>query len=84
MPIDHAELHYADGRVKDLDEEQVRRYSILVDEIVTQQAVAGRAKAIACEVLSTLPYPVGRVMERHDLGRFRVTQKIDLEDPADG
>ncbi|HEX5104001.1 MAG TPA: 4-alpha-glucanotransferase [Pirellulaceae bacterium] len=81
--IDHAELHYADGRVKDLDDDQVRRYSILVDEIVTQQAAAGRAKAIACEVLSTLPYPVGRVMERHDLGRFRVTQKLDLGNPAD-
>jgi 4-alpha-glucanotransferase len=81
--IDQAEPLYADRRVTDLDDEQVRRYSILVDEIVTQQAAAGRATAIACEVLSTLPYPVGRVMERHDLGRFRVTQKIDLANPAD-
>ena len=39
--------------------------------------------ALACEVLSTQPYPVGRVLERHGLGRFRVVQKANLDDPAD-
>lgn len=81
--IDQAEPLHADGRVTNLDDEQVQRYSILVDEIVAQQAAAGHATAIACEVLSTLPYPVGRVMERHGLGRFRVTQKLDLANSAD-
>jgi 4-alpha-glucanotransferase len=36
-----------------------------------------------CEVLSTLPYPVRRVLDRHHLGRFRVVQKAGLEDPGD-
>jgi 4-alpha-glucanotransferase len=81
--IDRDELPNADGRVRQLDDGQVRRYSILVDEIVSQQQAAGRRTEMACEVLSTLPYPVGRVMERHGIGRFRVTQKIDLANPAD-
>lgn len=82
--IDAAQPRYADGRVKALDDDQVRRYSILVDEIVQQLTKAGHpADSIACEVLSTLPYPVQRVLERHGIGRFRVTQKLNLNDPAD-
>jgi 4-alpha-glucanotransferase len=34
-------------------------------------------------VLSTQPYALAQVMARHRLGRFRVTQKANLEDPAD-
>jgi 4-alpha-glucanotransferase len=81
--IDLSQPLHADGHVAELDDEQVSRYSILVDEIVAQQSQSGATKAVACEVLSTLPYPVGRVLERHDLGRFRVTQKIDLANPRD-
>lgn len=82
--INVAQPLYADGRVKSLDDEQVRRYSILVDEIVRQLTNDGHpADSIACEVLSTLPYPVQRVLERHGIGRFRVTQKLNLNDPTD-
>ncbi|HUE70608.1 MAG TPA: 4-alpha-glucanotransferase [Pirellulaceae bacterium] len=82
--IDRAQPLHADGHVAGLDDDQVRRYSVLMDEIVAQQGLAGRAThAVACEVLSTLPYPVGRVMDRHALGRFRVTQKINLADRSD-
>lgn len=82
--IDRSQLLHADGHVTDLDAEQVERYSILVDEIVSQQTSRGQApQALACEVLSTLPYPVSRVLDRHKLGRFRVTQKINLAEPAD-
>jgi 4-alpha-glucanotransferase len=82
--IDRLQTLFADGHVTDLDDEQVGRYSLLLDEIVTQQTAIGRkADAIACEVLSTLPYPVSRVMKRHGLGRFRVTQKMDFNNPAD-
>ena len=38
---------------------------------------------VLCEVLSTQPYPLGRVLARHGLGRFRVTQKARLDDPHD-
>jgi 4-alpha-glucanotransferase len=36
-----------------------------------------------CEVLSTLPTPLARVLAAHGLGRFRVTQKAVLSDPHD-
>jgi 4-alpha-glucanotransferase len=82
--IDHSQLLHADGYVRELDPGQVERYAILMDEITLGSAASlGATRAVACEVLSTLPYPVRRVMERHDLGRFRVIQKIDLADPAD-
>src|SRR5205814_1525354 len=49
--------------------------------------VAGRVGKVLdefiAEVLSTQPYPVRRVLERHGLGRFRVTQKSVLSDPRD-
>jgi 4-alpha-glucanotransferase len=44
----------------------------------------GRGPAdLACEVLSTQPYPLQRVLQGYGLGRFRVTQKADLHDPND-
>jgi 4-alpha-glucanotransferase len=38
---------------------------------------------LLCEVLSTQPYPLKRVLEQYGLGRFRVTQKADLSNPQD-
>jgi hypothetical protein len=76
---------HADGWVRELDRDQVDRYGVLIDAIVAVAQAHGRASAdIACEVLSTQPYPLSRVMARHGLGRFRVTQKADLERPEDG
>ena len=44
----------------------------------------GREPAdVLCEVLSTEPLPLNRVRRRHGLGRFRVTQKADLDNTAD-
>jgi 4-alpha-glucanotransferase len=64
---------------------QVDRYATLLDELVAVARARGRDVAdVACEVLSTLPYPLARVLERHGLGRFRVTQKADPADPRDG
>jgi 4-alpha-glucanotransferase len=82
---------YADNWVTDLTDAQVERYSILVDCIVaafdkySEPAGASSAQAgdVVCEVLSTCPYPLKRVLERHHLGRFCVTQKADLTNPAD-
>ena len=68
----------------DLDDEQVAKYAILIDTIVAEQARRNRpAGDIACEVLSTMPYPVARVMQRHGIGRFRVTQKLNLTNESD-
>lgn len=75
---------HADDWVRDLDPGQVERYGLLLDVIMDAARVNGRdSQAIACEILSTQPYPIRRVMERHGLGRFRVTQKADLDNPAD-
>ncbi len=75
---------HADDWVDHLEPDQVARYGLLLDTLVG--AVRGRggsSEDILCEVLSTLPRPLARVIERQGLGRFRVTQKADVADPAD-
>lgn len=74
-----------DDWVQSLDAEQIERYARLLDIVVDAARQRGRgAEALACEILSTCPYPLRRVLDRHGLGRFRVTQKADLRDPRDG
>lgn len=76
---------YADERVHDLEPSQVDAYDRLFDVVVRSAKAHGRRKEdILCEVLSTCPLPLRSVMERHHLGRFRVTQKASMTDPADG
>jgi 4-alpha-glucanotransferase len=76
---------YADDWVMSLEPEQIRRYAELFEVIMDSARANCRGVCeIACEILSTQPYPVRKVMEIHGLGRFRVTQKADLDDPNDG
>jgi 4-alpha-glucanotransferase len=78
--LDPAQLPYADRRVVSLDDDQVAQYSVLIDIIARGVPPrAGRSRAIACEILSTYPYQVERVLRRYSLGRFRVVQKANLE-----
>jgi 4-alpha-glucanotransferase len=77
------EPRFADGRVRDLSEEQVARYSLLFDAVMDEAARRGARAEVLGEVLSTMPCPLRRVFERHGLGRFRVTQKANPRDPAD-
>src|SRR5205814_1901128 len=52
--------------------------------VVDRARKAGhRANDLLCEVLSTWPYPLRRVMEREGLGRLCVTQKSNLDDARD-
>ncbi|AKQ69586.1 4-alpha-glucanotransferase (amylomaltase) [Myxococcus hansupus] len=82
--VDRAVSRYADRWVKDLTPEQVRRYSVLFDTVVEAARRNGRQVGdLLAEVLSTLPYPLERVLAQYGLGRFRVTQKADLDNPAD-
>lgn len=75
---------YADDWVKSLTPEQVRRYSVLFDTVVASARRHGRKlDDLLCEVLSTQPYPLRCVMERYGLGRFRVTQKANVNEPSD-
>ncbi|MCL2776460.1 MAG: 4-alpha-glucanotransferase [Polyangiaceae bacterium] len=83
--LDRSMPLYADERVLQLSELEVARYAIYVDEIVRAAEARGRPKSsIVCEVLSTCPLPLRRVMDRHGLGRFRVTQKASMTNPDDG
>ncbi len=82
--LDRSRPRYADDWERALTPEQVARYSVLFDALVAAGERHGRARIdIACEVLSTCPFPLAAVMARHRLGRFRVTQKADPLDPAD-
>ncbi|HZR80970.1 MAG TPA: 4-alpha-glucanotransferase [Candidatus Binatia bacterium] len=75
---------HADDWVRALEPEQIDRYAVLLDDVVEAARAAGRgADDVACEVLSTCPTPLRLVLERHRLGRFRVTQKAMLDDPSD-
>jgi len=78
--LDLAVPRHADGRVTALDPEQVARYATLLDALVAE---AAGTDDLACEILSTQPYPLARVISRHRLGRFRVTQKADFARPGD-
>lgn len=80
-PLSH---RHADDWVRWLEPEQVDSYAILFDALVDAVRVYGRqVDDLLCEVLSTQPYPLARVMERQGLGRFRVIQKARLQDPND-
>lgn len=82
--LDRGELRWADGWVRALDDAQVDRYAAMFDRVVDRARRAGhRADDLLCEVLSTWPYPLRRVMEREGLGRLCVTQKANLDDARD-
>lgn len=82
--IDHALPRYHDRWVRTLDDAQVTHYARLFDLFASCATRHGRLMAdVSCEVLSTMPLPLQRVLERHGLGRWRVTQKANLEDATD-
>jgi len=84
VSADPGVARYADDWVRELRDDQVARYGVLFDTIMGRVSAAGRrAGDVVCEVLSTWPYPLRRVMERYDLGRFCVLQKADLTRATD-
>lgn len=83
--IDAGVPAYDDAHVHGLTAEQVTEYERIFAIVMETARAAGRgANDVLCEVLSTCPAPLACVMQRYDLGRFRVTQKASLVDPADG
>lgn len=83
--IDEAVPQHDDHHVRGLDAEQIAEYGRLFDIVMAGAREAGRtADDVLCEVLSTCPAPLASVMQRHGLGRFRVTQKASLVDVTDG
>lgn len=83
--LDRSLPRHADLWVRDLTPAQVERYAAAFDLLVARVRRRGGDPLadIACEVLSTCPLPLRRVLERHALGRFRVTQKLDPANPDD-
>lgn len=80
--LNEGAARFADDWVTDLDPAQLARYTGL---FATAMAAANSCNIdIACEILSTEPYPVRKVRELYGLGRFRVTQKADLTNGEDG
>ncbi len=74
---------HADGWVQELSAEQIRRYACCFDVLVREAGGTEHADRLICEVLSTQPNPLGAVRERYGLGRFRVIQKANVDDPQD-
>jgi 4-alpha-glucanotransferase len=82
--LERSRPRYADDWVTALTPAQVARYSSQFDVLMASAEGRGRDRQdIACEVLSTCPFPLAAVLGRHGLGRFRVTQKADPLDPRD-
>jgi 4-alpha-glucanotransferase len=82
--LDGSQPRHADGWVTGLTPAQEDAYAVLIDAVLAAARRHGHgADAIACEVLSTLPRPLERVLVRPGLGRFRVTHKARLDDPSD-
>ena len=82
--LDRTRPRHDDHWVRELDAAQVARYGLLLAAVLQAARAHGRdIRAIACEILSTQPYPIQRVLAEHGLGRFRITQKGNLADPAD-
>jgi 4-alpha-glucanotransferase len=76
---DPGTARYADDWVRELRADQVDRYGVLFEMVMARVVARGRkTRDVVCEVLSTWPTPLRRVMARHGLGRFCVTQKGDL------
>jgi 4-alpha-glucanotransferase len=76
--LDRSRPRHDDRWVRELDDRQVERYGELFGEFL-----AGPGPRPICEVLSTLPHPLARVMERAGLGRLRIAQKADPDRPDD-
>ena len=82
--IDRSQPRHADDWVAAIEPAQVARYARPFDLIIERLLAHGRARAdLMVEVLSTCPRPLAEVLARHQLGRYRVTQKAILSDPRD-
>ena len=82
--LDRTLPRYADAWVKDLEPAQIDRYAILFDMLVAAARRHGRDPLdLSCEVLSTMPRPLGEMLRRTGLGRWRITQKANLAEPRD-
>ena len=82
--LDRTQPRHADHWVRALDGAQIDRYARLLDRVVDAARRHGRDVGdLSFEVLSTMPRPLGAMLARYGLGRWRVSQKAKLDDPDD-
>lgn len=82
--IDRSRPRHDDDWVRSLEPAQIDAYAAIVDAIVARvRARGGDPGELMVEVLSTCPRPLGAVLARHGLGRFRITQKAKVELASD-
>jgi 4-alpha-glucanotransferase len=82
--LDLARARHDDHWVRWLDPGQVERYAAVFDLLIERARARGVGPSdLMVEVLSTCPRPLASVLARHQLGRFRVTQKARVDDPSD-
>ncbi len=83
--LDRTRPRHDDAWVRALEPAQIDRYAVGFDLVVERARAHGVAPAdLMIEVLSTCPRPLAAMLARHQLGRFRVTQKAVVDDPTDG
>ncbi len=81
--LDPAQARHADDWVRTLSDQQIRKFATAFDVLAQQAKSLGSVDRLLCEVLSTQPRELGAVLQSYGLGRFRVTQKANVEDPSD-
>ena len=82
--LDRDRPRHDDAWVRALEPAQIDRYAAGFDLVVARARAHGVAPAdLMIEVLSTCPRPLAAMLARHQLGRFRVTQKARVDDPTD-
>jgi 4-alpha-glucanotransferase len=82
--LDRTQPRYADHWVKWLEPAEIDRFAAYTDALINAARAHGRSVAdLSAEVLSTLPAPLAAILARYGLGRWRVTQKANLDDPTD-
>jgi 4-alpha-glucanotransferase len=82
--LDPAQARYADGWVRALEPWQINDYALYFEMLRIAAEQKGRSFAdVSCEVLSTMPFPLGAVLAKYALGRWRVAQKANLDDDRD-
>jgi 4-alpha-glucanotransferase len=82
--LDTSRPRHDDSWVRALEPEQIDRYAVAIDLLLDRVGAHGAdPAALMVEVLSTCPRPLAAVLARHRLGRFRVTQKARVDQPAD-
>jgi 4-alpha-glucanotransferase len=75
---------YGDAWVSKLTDEQIEQFATIVQLIKERMIASGfEVRDLICEVLSSCPFPLKSILQKHKLGRFRVTHKAQPHNERD-